>query len=190
MSDYEAAGLKTLDALVLMHVSGNLRISQILHNTAKYCNTLGGYEKIPKMTQKVWVYYAVYYEYCNILHIAEEYDCEYKTAMGVTGTAYLEIRLDCTSFPVEAKHLEWYCQNQSSKACQRPWWARNTCDLFVQRECWSGGLFRVWHDPRSLWHLFHCVSENPVNSENCSNFRAPHYYTQYQAKPYISTFLV
>ena len=41
MSDYEVAGLKTLDALVLMH------------NTAKYCNTLGGYEKIPKIAQKV-----------------------------------------------------------------------------------------------------------------------------------------
>ena len=32
--------------------------------------------------------------------------------------------------------------------------------------------------------------ENPVNSENCSNFRAPHCCTQYQAKPYVSTFLV
>ena len=29
-----------------------------------------------------------------------------QSSCGVTGTAYLKIRLDCTSFPVEAKHLE------------------------------------------------------------------------------------
>ena len=32
------AGLKTLDALVLMSV--NLRMSQILHNAAEYCKIL------------------------------------------------------------------------------------------------------------------------------------------------------
>ena len=57
-----------------------------------------------------------------------------QSSYGTTGTAYREILLICPSFPVEAKHLEWCCQNQTSEPCQRAWLTRRARDLFVQRE--------------------------------------------------------
>jgi hypothetical protein len=53
------------------------------------------------------------------------------------------------------------------------------------------GLNLLWfRKHRSDLRTISILLENPVNSENCSNFRAPHCCTQYQAKPYVSTFLV